>query len=105
MFGAFRASSIAASGLLWKNPYRMSTTRKARVRQRLRSQDAVVEAVQASGVELHSLAKALALPKENEMQAKDKYTVFSRRSRGYRKSLHKVPKFTRIIQRTNPAGY
>jgi hypothetical protein len=33
------------------------------------------------------------------MPAKDKYTVFSRHDRGYRKGIHKVPKFTRVRPR------
>lgn len=40
--------------------------------------------------------KALQLPKEHEMDPKDKYTVFSATSRGYRKGIHKVPKWTRV---------
>ena len=40
--------------------------------------------------------KALLLPKESEMPAKDKYTVFSSWDKGYRKGIHKVPKFTRV---------
>lgn len=34
--------------------------------------------------------RALQLPKEHEMEAKDKYTTFSASARGYRKSVHKV---------------
>jgi hypothetical protein len=40
--------------------------------------------------------KALELPKEHEMPAKDKYTIFSPHERGYRKGIHKVPKWTRV---------
>lgn len=40
--------------------------------------------------------KALELPKESEMPARDKYTVFSPHVEGYRKGIHKVPKFTRV---------
>jgi len=40
--------------------------------------------------------KALELPKEHEMLPKDKYTVFSPHARGYRKGVHKVPKWTRV---------
>jgi hypothetical protein len=40
--------------------------------------------------------QALELPKEHEMPAKDKYTVFTRHAKGYRKGIHKVPKFTRV---------
>ena len=31
------------------------------------------------------------------MDPKDKYTVFSRHHRGYRKGIHKLPKWTRVI--------
>ena len=40
--------------------------------------------------------KALELPKEHEMPARDKYTVFSPHEKGYRKGIHKVPKWTRV---------
>lgn len=40
--------------------------------------------------------KALELPKEHEMPARDKYTVFSKHEKGYRKGIHKVPKWTRV---------
>ena len=40
--------------------------------------------------------KALELPKEHEMPPRDKYTVFSRHAKGYRKGIHKVPKWTRV---------
>lgn len=46
--------------------------------------------------------KALELPKEHEMPARDKYTVFSPHARGYRKGVHKVPKFTRVRSSTLP---
>ncbi|EIM90435.1 60s ribosomal protein l31 [Stereum hirsutum FP-91666 SS1] len=105
MFGAFRPTLVAQGGLLWKSPWKLSVTRKANVRARLKKVDAVIEAVRASGVQCSALTKALELPKEHEMPARDKYTVFNPHSRGYRKSVHKVPKFTRITQRTNPKGF
>ena len=40
--------------------------------------------------------KALNLPKEHEMHSRDKYTVYSATTRGYRKGIHKVPKWTRV---------
>lgn len=67
--------------------------------------------------------KALELPKEHEMPPRDKYTVFSRHVKGYRKGIHKVPKWTRVCRscsvsripaysqnvqltlRTNPKGF
>ena len=96
-----------------KIPWRMSKSRKANQRKRLKLVDSVIETVRASGVKCNALVsallapnlanllgctqdKALLLPKEHEMLPKDKYTVFSRNSRGFRKGIHKVPKFTRV---------
>ncbi|KAI7865512.1 mitochondrial ribosomal protein L31-domain-containing protein [Spinellus fusiger] len=105
MFGAFRPSLVAQGGLLWKNPFRMSATRKANVRKRLRQVDEVIATVAESGVECKALKEALALPKESEMHPRDKYTIFSRTAPGHRKSLHKLPKFTKKTARTSPAGF
>jgi hypothetical protein len=92
----------------------LSVTRKANARARLKKVDVVIEAVRASGVKFAALVRkelflvppfllnlpvqerALELPKEHEMPAKDKYTVFSPNARGYRKGIHKVPKWTRV---------
>ena len=97
-----------------KTPWKLSRTRKANVRARLKRVDSVIEAVRASGVECKSLVRfyysllsslspisrrqtqALELPKEHEMPPRDKYTVFSRHEKGYRKGIHKVPKWTRV---------
>ncbi|KAI0029835.1 mitochondrial ribosomal protein L31 [Vararia minispora EC-137] len=105
MFGAFRPTSSVNSGLLWKVPWKMSRTRKANHRARLKAVDAVIDAVRESGMECKALDKALALPKEHEMHPRDKYTIFHRHSPGYRKGFHKVPKFTRITHRVNPLGF
>jgi len=105
MFGAFSTSPISLGGLLWKSPWRLSPTRKANQRLRLKRVDSVIEAVKASGIQCKSLERALALPKEHEMPAKDKYTTFNPSSRGFRKGVHKVPKFTRLTLRENPKGF
>ncbi|KAF8520201.1 mitochondrial 54S ribosomal protein YmL31 [Hysterangium stoloniferum] len=105
MFGAFRASGVNLGGLLWKTPWKLSPTRKANQRKRLKRVDAVIEAVKESGLQCSSLTDALQLPKESEMLPRDKYTVFNAKSVGYRKGIHKVPKWTRITQRVNPRGF
>jgi len=105
MFGPFRASRVSFGGLLWKTPWKLSPTRKANQRKRLKQVDAVIETVRQSGVECAALTKALDLPKEHEMPPRDKYTVFSPHARGYRKGVHKVPKFTRLTLRKNPVGF
>lgn len=45
------------------------------------------------------------MPTEPEMLPKNKYTIFDRKERGYRKGVHKLPKWTRVSQRLNPPGY
>ncbi|EJF65663.1 mitochondrial ribosomal protein L31 [Dichomitus squalens] len=105
MFGAFRPTQTNLVGLLWKTPWKLSRTRKANVRARLKQVDSVIEAVRASGVQCKALDQALELPKEHEMPPRDKYTVFSRHTKGYRKGIHKVPKWTRLTLRTNPKGF
>lgn len=61
-----------------------------RVRKRLRNVDEVISTVAASGVQCRALTRALELPTEAEMDPCDKYTTFSRKDRGFRKSVHKV---------------
>lgn len=66
------------------------------------------------------------MPTEGEMLPKDKYTIFDRKARGYRKGIHsefyvvrhrtiesfvnadcktELPKWTRVSQRLNPPGF
>ena len=63
------------------------------------------------------------MPTEQEMLPKDKYTVFDRKEKKYRKGIHseidicridggeklmciaEVPKWTRVSQRLNPPGF
>ena len=64
----------AAQGLtIRKSPFRLSPTRKANLRKRLRRVDDVIAAVAESGVETRSLSRAIALPKEHEMEARGQH--------------------------------
>ncbi|KAK4544791.1 hypothetical protein LTR36_004040 [Oleoguttula mirabilis] len=45
------------------------------------------------------------MPTEQEMHPRDKYTMFDRKAKGYRKGVHKLPKWTRVSQRLNPPGF
>ncbi|OMJ10801.1 54S ribosomal protein L31, mitochondrial [Smittium culicis] len=91
MFGAFKPSFAALGGRAWK---------------RLAAVDEVVETLAASGVSFKKLDLALALPKEHEMEPRDKYTTFSKTAKNYRKGVHKVPKFTKnFIPRFSPVGF
>ncbi|KAM0712082.1 hypothetical protein Q7P37_011176 [Cladosporium fusiforme] len=45
------------------------------------------------------------MPTEAEMLSKDKYTIFDKKHKGYRKGVHKLPKWTRVSQRLNPPGF
>lgn len=89
----------------------MSQNRKFRQRERLRAVDNVIstlsESVSALGLQCKALDRAVTevIP-EKEMLSKDKYTIFSRSSKGYRKGIHKVPKWIRVaLPRQNPQGF
>ncbi|KAI0914436.1 mitochondrial 54S ribosomal protein YmL31 [Ustulina deusta] len=110
MFGAFRATNALSGGLLWKIPWRLSRFQKARHRQRLRAVDAVVATIDQALAKKGETLKALdvwkeTMPSEAEMLPKDKYTMFDRKAKRYRKGIHKLPKWTRVSQRVNPPGY
>lgn len=128
MFGPFKPSSTVLGGLLWKIPWRMSRPQKQRQRHRLQQVDKVlknlnlglhIQRCEKKGIEFESalqtrkllkpqvkhlrlLSKASVFPKEREMSYKDKYTFFNKQASGYRKGLHKLPKWTKVSQRRNP---
>ncbi|KAH7041059.1 mitochondrial 54S ribosomal protein YmL31 [Microdochium trichocladiopsis] len=110
MFGAFRPTNSLSGGLLWKIPWRLSRFQKARQRQRLRAVDAVVDTLDKALARQGETLKALEtwkaeMPTEAEMLPRDKYTMFDRKEKKYRKGIHKLPKWTRVSQRVNPPGY
>ncbi|KAF1988824.1 mitochondrial 54S ribosomal protein YmL31 [Aulographum hederae CBS 113979] len=110
MFGLFRPSSPLSGGLLWKRPWRMSSPQKLRHRLRLRAVDSVVATVDAALTRQGLVTKNVErwkneMPTEAEMLPKDKYTMFDRKERRYRKGVHKLPKWTRVSQRLNPPGF
>ncbi|EEB09042.1 mitochondrial 54S ribosomal protein YmL31 [Schizosaccharomyces japonicus yFS275] len=115
MFGLFKQTPVALGGYLWKNPWRLSALRKYRHRKRLQNVDEVVSTVSEALNTNNQSCKLLrvieeGLPRESEMSPKDKYSVFTKTTRGkgiqgWRKSIHKVPKWTKITHRTNPLGF
>lgn len=62
------------------------------------------ETRQQSTIKLISRWKS-EMPAEGEMLPRDKYTMFDRKAKGYRKGVHKLPKWTRVSQRLNPPGF
>ncbi|PSR78725.1 mitochondrial ribosomal protein L31-domain-containing protein [Coniella lustricola] len=110
MFGPFRMTNPLNGGLLWKIPWRLSKFQKRRHRLRLRHVDGVVATLDAAlakaGQTLPAVERWKAeMPTEEEMLPKDKYTIFDRKEKRYRKGIHKLPKWTRVSQRLNPPGY
>ncbi|EPX72040.1 ribosomal protein subunit L31 [Schizosaccharomyces octosporus yFS286] len=115
MFGPFRSTFARFGGLVKKDPWRLSHNRKYRLRQRLRDVDQVVDVLRSAlskqNESVHAIENFVATnPRESEMTPKDKYTVFTRKTQGagpggFRKSIHKVPKWTKITHRTNPEGF
>jgi hypothetical protein len=116
MFGPFRATSSLLGGLLWypplsipiqppqyptnkptyrKIPWKLSRPRKYRQRLRLKRVDKIVSIVDAAlskqGQQLKAVERWKAeMPSEAEMLPRDKYTVFDRKVRGYRKGIHSM---------------
>lgn len=93
MFGAFRVTSPLSGGLLWKTPWRLSRFQKRRQRDRLRAVDSVVATVDAAlakqGITVAALERWKAdMPTEAEMLPRDKYTMFDRKEKRYRKGIH-----------------
>lgn len=93
MFGAFRFTNPLSGGLLWKTPWRLSKFQKRRHRLRLRAVDSVVATVDSAlakqGQTLEALERWKAeMPTEAEMLPKDKYTMFDRKAKRYRKGIH-----------------
>lgn len=97
-------------GLLWKIPWRLSKFQKARQRKRLRAVDNVISVIDKALTKKGIVMKSIEswkneMPIEQEMIPKDKYTIFDRKEKNYRKSIRKLPKWTRVSQRINPPGY
>ena len=94
-----------------KIPWRLSAPQKARQRKRLKLVDKVVDTVSAAlqkngGVTAKAIERWYKeMPREEEMLPKDKYTIFDRKEKKYRKGIHKLPKWTRVSQRVNPPGF
>ncbi|KAL9600022.1 MAG: hypothetical protein Q9179_003369 [Wetmoreana sp. 5 TL-2023] len=93
MFGPFKPTSSLSGGLLWKIPWRLSAPQKARQRKRLRAVDSVVACVDTAlkkqGSSMKDLERWKAeMPREEEMRPKDKYTIFDRKEKRYRKGIH-----------------
>ena len=99
----------ASSGLLWKVPWRLSDTRQRNVRKRLRQVDSVIRTLLDSGVQCRQLDEIRQSWKwEKDMQPREKYWVFERNrfKEGYKKPVHKVPKWTKIdMPRSFPKGF
>lgn len=88
---ALRASSLIRRR---KIPWRLSAPRKARQRKRLRLVDKVVDTVSTALQNNGGMtAKAVErwykeMPREEEMLPKDKYTIYDRKEKTYRKGIH-----------------
>ncbi|KAJ9605262.1 hypothetical protein H2200_009919 [Cladophialophora chaetospira] len=90
----FRPTAPLSGGLLWKIPWRISSMQKRRQRKRLRAVDKVVDTVSMALQKNGGItAKAIErwyqeMPREEEMLPKDKYTIFDRKEKKYRKGIH-----------------
>lgn len=76
-----------------KIPWRLSRPQKARQRKRLRMVDAVISTLDTALAKQGITTKAVErwkaeMPTEQEMVPKDKYTMFDRKEKRYRKGVH-----------------
>jgi hypothetical protein len=76
-----------------KIPYRLSPSQKARQRKRLRLVDAVISTVDKALARQGLTTKSVErwkeeMPREEEMLPKDKYSIFDRKEKTYRKGVH-----------------
>jgi hypothetical protein len=76
-----------------KIPWRLSKFQKARQRKRLRAVDTVVavvdQALAKQGIQIKPVQRwKEEMPIEQEMVPKDKYTLFDRKEKKYRKAIH-----------------
>jgi hypothetical protein len=76
-----------------KIPWKMSTPQKARQRKRLRAVDTVIAVVESALAKKGLVTKSVErwraeMPLEEEMRPKDKYTMFDRKEKKYRKGVH-----------------
>ncbi|KAI1007375.1 hypothetical protein K3495_g846 [Podosphaera aphanis] len=94
--GAFKPTNILSGGLLWKIPWRLSRFQKARQRKRLRAVDTVVAVIDTALAKRGKTAQVVeewkkTMPVEQEMLPKDKYTIFDRKEKKYRKTIRSEP--------------
>jgi hypothetical protein len=90
-----------------KIPWRLSKFQKARQRKRLRAVDDVISTVQTAlanqGVKLKALERwREEMPTEQEMLPRDKYTMFDRKEKRYRKGIHSRLNLNRSQQDRGP---
>lgn len=83
----------------------MSTPRKARQRKRLRCVDTVVATIDAALARQGITAKVVEhwkenMPREDQMRPKDKYTMFDRKEKKYRKGIHSTWEFDTRVTKT-----
>ncbi|KAF3915641.1 hypothetical protein ABW21_db0209123 [Orbilia brochopaga] len=93
MFGAFRPTGALFGGLLWKRPWRISRPQKYRQRQRLMRVDRIVDTIEDALAKRGMTSQAVEvwkaeMPTESEMPPRDKYTIFDKKHKGYRKGIH-----------------
>lgn len=110
MFGLFKGTNQTLGGYFWGFSWRLKKHQKRGLRLRMQQVDKNIENLY-KGLELKGLKTKRVtdlyfnLPKEKDMNPKDKYTHFNKNSKGYRKGVHRFPHFTKITLRVNPKNF
>jgi Mitochondrial ribosomal protein L31 len=91
----FTGTCTALGGLCRKMPFRLSKTRKAGVRERLRQVETNVQELQKAELPIASLERLKLVPMYAHLSPLERYTYWSTRTRD-RRPIQFLPKFTRI---------
>ncbi|KAL6452510.1 MRPL31 54S ribosomal protein L31 [Candida maltosa Xu316] len=107
-------SSVRSGGYLWKFRPVISTSQKASLKSRMRQVDDNIKTIYEGLIQVQGKNKGestgykkidylqFEFPKEHQMSSRDKFTTFNKNWKGYRKPIHRVPKWTKISFRENP---
>ncbi|ODV92958.1 hypothetical protein CANCADRAFT_23278 [Tortispora caseinolytica NRRL Y-17796] len=102
--------NICATNIGRKHPWRMSSMRKYRHRKRMETVDSNIEILKTSLESKGETFKRLdefmqKVPKQKDMKPYDKYFVFNKTAKGYRKGIHLTHRWTKKTIRNPPEGF
>lgn len=90
---------------LRKVPFKLSSTRKARIRKRLKRVEQNLQVLNSVGIQCHALEEANKLPTYSTMNAFQRYWYVKRsRTECTKLPVHWYPKYTKVQLPLDPVG-